>query len=167
MKKKIIYTLIIAVMLMAVLTACGENDKKDDSENASGGKEIDVQAAADKILSDGDFKDQLAAVDKSMALGRLYSLDESSIEAAAFYTNSNSTAEEIAIIKANSSDYVETIKAAYEKRVSDQKEACKDYLPDEMPKLESAVIYTNGNYVVLCVSNDNSKAEDIIKELFK
>ncbi len=163
MKKKIIYTLALAVMLVAVLTACGGKDKKDDAK----GKEIDVQTSADKILSDGDFKDQLATVDKSMALGRLYSLDEASVEAAAFYTNSNSTAEEIAVIKVNSPDYVETVKAAYEKRVADQKEACKDYLPDEMPKLDSAVIYTNGNYAVLCVSNDNSKASDIIKGLFE
>ncbi|MCM1273636.1 MAG: DUF4358 domain-containing protein [Clostridium sp.] len=165
MKKRIIYTLALAVMLVMVLTACGGKDAKD--ENASGGKEVDVQTAADKILSDGDFKDQLATVDKSMALGRLYSLDEASVEAAAFYTNSNSTAEEIAVIKVNSADYVETVKAAYEKRISDQKEACKDYLPDEMPKLDSAVVYTNGNYVVLCISNDSGKANDVIKGLFE
>lgn len=162
MKKRLIYVLMVLIVMGACLCACG---KKDDG--AASDKVIDVQAAADSILSGASFKDQLAAIDKTMALSRLYGLDEANIEAAAFYTNSNSTAEEIAVIKVSSADYTATVKDAFAKRVSDQKEACKDYLPDEMPKLESAVIYENGNYVVLCVSEDNKKAEEVIKGLFK
>ena len=62
---------------------------------------------------------------------------------------------------------MDTVKTAYENRISSQKEACRDYLPDEMTKLDAAVIYTNGNYVVLCVSNDSAKAEQVIADLFK
>lgn len=182
MRKKIYSTMMI-IALAAMVTGCG-GAKDETSEttteyvpvteqgslataNDSKDNDVDVQAAADEILNNGDFKDTLATVDKTMALTRLYNLDETQIEEAAFYTNSNATAEEIAVIKAASSDYVDTVKAAYETRVSDQEAACRDYLPDEMTKLESAVIYTNGNYVILCVSNDNAKAETIIENLFK
>lgn len=163
MKKKIIYTLLVLAM-MFTLVACG--DKKDDGGSKTA-KNVDVKTAADDILAGGSFKDQLALIDKSMALSRLYALDEANIEDAAFYTNSNSTAEEIAVIKTKSADYVSTVKEAYESRINEQKEACKDYLPDEMPKLDSAVIYTNGNYVVLCISNDNGKISSVIKGIFE
>lgn len=161
--KKILYGTFLAITLLSTATGCGEKQEKKAETNI----EIDVQGFADDILSQCNFTDSLATVDQSIALTRLYSLDQTQIKECAFYTNSNATAEEIAVIEVISSDYVDDVKAAYETRVENQKKACKDYLPDEMKKLESSVIYTNGNYVVLCVSDDNAKAEDIIKGMFK
>lgn len=161
--KKILYGTLLAIMLMGTATGCGEKKQEIIESNI----EIDVQKTADDILSKCDFKDNLATVDKNIALTRLYSLDEAQIKECAFYTNSNATAEEIAVIEVVSEDYADDVKAAYETRIENQKNACKDYLPDEVTKLESAIIYTNGNYVILCVSNDNAKAEDIINGMFK
>lgn len=181
MKKKICGVMII-ISCAIMCSACGDSlkegetvtediatDEEYDTEMSSDDdakEDIDVQAVADDILSGGDFKDTLAAVDGTMALTRLYALDESEIEEAAFYTNSNATAEEIAVIKTISAGYVETVENAYKNRIYEQEEACRDYLPDEMTKLESAVIYTHGNYVILCVSNDNASAEKLIEDLF-
>ncbi len=165
MKKKFLFILVLAVAMMVLFTAC-EKDKEDKGTQAEV-KDVKTQEAADTIRTQGDFKDELATVHNTTALTRLYVLDEANIEEAAFYTNSSSTAEEIAVIKVKSPDYIDTVKAAYEKRIADQKDACKDYLPDEMPKLDSAVIYVNGNYAVLCISNDNSKMEGIIKGIFE
>ena len=165
MKKKFLFILVLAVAMTALFTACGKD--KEDTGTQAPAKEVNAQEAADAIRTQGDFKDQLATVQNTTALTRLYVLDEANIEEAAFYTNSSSTAEEIAVIKVKTQDYIDTVKTAYEKRIADQKDACKDYLPDEMPKLDSAVIYVNGNYAVLCISNDNSKIEGIIKGIFE
>ncbi len=165
MKKKFLFILVLAVTMTVLFTACGKD--KEDAGTTAPAKDVKTQEAADAIRTQGDFKDQLATVHNTTALTRLYVLDEANIEEAAFYTNSSSTAEEIAVIKVKSQDYIDTVKAAYEKRIEDQKDACKDYLPDEMPKLDSAVIYVNGNYAVLCISNDNSKMEGIIKGIFE
>ena len=177
--KKFIYTVVLGVTMMCSLVACG-NSESDEKNTEKVGEEVsdtnqeeevlmdlDVQEIADAIHDKGDFKDNLATVDTNMALTRLYGLDSSIVEAAAFYTNSNATAEEIAVIRVKDSSEVETVKLAYKTRVEEQKEACKDYLPDEMPKLEDAVIYSNGNYVILCVSNDSNKIESVIGEIFK
>lgn len=180
MRKKICSVMMI-MTFAAMLTGCGgeEKDKTTVTESKpavteqgslatdNDVKELEVGFVADEILNGGDFKDNLATVDKSIALTRLYNLDETQIAEAAFYTNSNATAEEIAVIRTVNSDYAETVKTAYEARIAEQKEACRDYLPGEMTKLESAVIYTNGNYVVLCISNDNAKAQTIIEDLFE
>lgn len=165
MKKKFFSLLVLIAAMMFVFTACDKGG--GDDGNGKEAKDVKAIDAADTIRKDGDFKDQLATLNNTMAFTRVYMLDEASIEDAAFYTNSSSTAEEIAVVKVKSSDYIDTVKVAYEKRVADQKDACKDYLPDEIPKLDSAVIYTNGNYAVLCISNDNSKAKEIIKGIFE
>ena len=183
MKKKIYRFTMLTIMgtAMALMMAgCGKDnndntakesteqtDNKETDDKEDKNINLDTQEIADAILEGGEFKDSLATVAKEMALGRLYALDAAQIDSAAFYTNSNATAEEIAVIKTTSADYVATVKEAYEKRVSDQKVACENYLPDEMPKLESAVIYTQGNYVILCVSENSDKAESIIKDLFE
>ncbi len=188
MKNKKLYRVMMLLALTGALAGCGTQTKstgentsqsttenmeavtqEDKTETDSEGEteDIDVQAVADGIRQGGDFKDNLAAVDTTLALTRLYDLDAGQVAASAFYTNSNATAEEIAVIKTASADYVDTVKAAYENRIANQKEACKDYLPDEVTKLDAAVIYTNENYVVLCVSNDSAKAEQVIADLFQ
>lgn len=186
MKRFIISTAILAAM-MVTLSACGdektggdettnigsntteevgneENEAGDDQPQTA---EISPQSLADEILSSGDFKDQLAVIDSDMALTRLYALDANEIETAAFYTNSNATAEEIAVIEVKNAEYTEAVETAFLKRVEEQKEACENYLPDELPKLDMAVIFTSGNYVVLCVSNDATKIEAVLTENFQ
>lgn len=177
--RKFIYGTILMAVIAGALTGCGNNNENvgnndtEASTEAAGTQasvdevEVDVKTVAAQILDGCDFKDNLAEIDKTIALTRLYGLDETQIESCSFYTNSNATAEEIAVIKTNSPEYVETVETAFKTRVENQKAACKDYLPDEMPKLDSAVIYINGNYVVLCVSNDNTAAEKLIGDLFK
>lgn len=194
--KKVIYLLVISVLLMMSVTGCKDsgkdksegdktvseaaaseekNQQKDEDNSKTDTEEEkteesetpDVQTVADALLDQGDFNDKLAAVDKTMALTRLYALEENIVDGCAFYTNTNATAEEIAVIKVKDSKDADIVKAAYNKRIEDQKAACKDYLPDEMPKLDAAVIYTNGNYIILCVSNDSGKIEDSLKNMFE
>lgn len=165
--KKLCSIALIAVMA-GMTAACGAGDADKAGENVTAqDAEVNVQTVADAILNGGDFKDKLEAVDSGMVLTRLYDLDEAQVDASAFYVNSNATAEEIAVIKVKSKEYAETVEEAYEARIAAQKEACRDYLPDEIPKLENAVIYMNADCVVLCISNDSTKAESLIEDLFK
>lgn len=172
--KKFVYTVALGLVLVSSFTACSKNEgdgSKKVTETAEttedADTDVDALTVAEKLLEEGDFKDNLAAVDKGIAMTRLYGLDESIVEDAAFYTNSNATAEEIAVIKVADSTSLEQVKKAYEARVESQKDACRDYLPEEMPKLESAVICEYGNYVILCVSDDNDRIEGIIKEIME
>ncbi len=178
--KKILYTGVMITALAFCLAGCdGEEDENTTSSAAqeveeqttSSEEKVDVdfsaKALADVILDGGSFKDNLAEVDKTMALTRLYSLDPEQIEDSMFYTNSQATAEEIAVIKVKSEDYIQSVKDAYTARIEDQKNACESYLPDEMPKLESAIIYENGKYIVLCVSENNDEALELIEAQFQ
>ena len=158
----------VLILALGLLTACGGGT--NDTENSSADSEtvdFDVKELADQLKTEGDFKDQLAELDTDVAVSKRYNLDASQVESGAFYTNTNATAEEIAVIKAATADYAKTVQDAYNKRIEDQKKACENYLPDEMPKLDDAVVKSSGCYVVLCISCDSKKAEEIIGEYIK
>lgn len=160
--KKYIFATLLSLCMIFSLAACGGKEKKDSE------KDIDVNEVANAIKEGGDFKDNLASIDSSIGLSRVLNIaDTSIIEDAAFYTNSSSSAEEIIVIKATSADMVKVVTAAFDVRISNQKVACQDYLPGELPKLENAVKYTNGKYAILVISNDSAKAREIIDGYFK
>lgn len=171
MKKKIAVAATL-VICMAGLAACG--GKKDDSSGtvkteastAAVQEDFSVSELADKLKAEGSFTD-LAPLDSKIAVDRLYGLDSSKIEDSAFYSNSNATAEDVAVIKVNDESYVAAVKEAIENRVAEQKASFQDYNAAEVPKLEDAVLVTSGKYIVFVVSGDSSKAEDIIKGYIK
>lgn len=166
MKKKLLMILLSLTLVFSLAACGGKGNKSDEAGNTDAN--IDVNTLADAIKNGGDFKDNLAPVDKSIGLTRVLSnVDESMVEEAAFYTNSSSSAEEIIVIKTTSADYVKVMTAAFDVRISNQKVACNDYLPDEIPKLENALKYTNGKYAILVISNDSAKAKEIIEGYFK
>ena len=52
-------------------------------------------------------------------------------------------------------------------RINDLKIGFEDYNPDEMYKLENAVVKSSGKYVMMVISGDNTKAAEIIKGYLK
>ena len=170
MRKKIalIVTLVICTMGMA---ACGDqkdDDKKETKTESTAAVQEDfsVSELADKLKAEGSFTD-LSPLESKIAVERLYGLDSSKIEDSAFYSNSNATAEDVAVIKVNDESYVADVKKAIEDRVAEQTKSFESYNAAEVPKLEDAVIITSGKYVVFVVSGDSAKAKDIIKGYIK
>ena len=51
--------------------------------------------------------------------------------------------------------------------LDDQAESFRDYIPEETKRVENAVLEQRGKYVILCVSGDPDKAEEIIEKAFK
>lgn len=168
MKKIIIGAMII--LTVGVMSGCKEENKDSTSTKTTSTVEeemstvvsFDINEMSDSLLANGSFKDKLAEVSNEIALSRLYVIDSAKVSEAIFYTNSNATAEEIAIIKVNDGETTADIISAYNKRIEEQKVACESYLPDEMPKLENAVVIEKGAYAILVISEDSSKATEII-----
>lgn len=170
-RNKIVVLGLVALSLF--VTACGkvrtgsttESTTSDFEASGEDAISLDAKSLADDIKKEGKFKDQLAEVEADIAINRLYQLDSGKLSDYCFYTNTGATAEEIAVVKVNDDSYLKNIEEAFNKRVESQKEACSDYLPDEMPKLDKAVVKTVGSYVIFVVSEDSAKAEGIIDKL--
>mgnify|MGYP003554675432 FL=1 len=143
-----------------------ESEEAEDSADATEQKSVDAKAIADSLLSEISYTDQLSAVDLDTAKMFLNFADVE-INEAYIYESSGATAEEIVVLVCKDSDSAAKAKSAFEQRVSEQKENFTDYVPEEVPKLNDAVIITSREYAILSVSGDSSKAKDIIEGAFK
>ena len=152
MKKRIMMGFLGAAVLMA-FTGCGKKAEKD----------IDVKAAADRLLNEISYEDQLAEVSYDI----VYDMEDIKVTESSVYVSSGATAEEIAAIKCETSEDAAKAQTVLEERVEEQKESFEDYVPKELDKLNKAVIVKSGNTVVLSISNEDAKAKEIIKEASK
>ena len=71
-----------------------------------------------------------------------------------------------ALVKATSEDAAKEILSAFEQRVILQSESYADYMPDEVPKLEDAVVRREGVYVLLCVAEDADGGVEVMDNYF-
>jgi len=129
-------------------------------------KEITVTELGESLLSNITYEDELAAIDLETA-GMIYYLENAEITNACIYESSGATAEEIAVFECAASTDVNETEAAVRTRIEEQKESFENYVPEELVKLNNAVVIKNGNYVILSVSSDPDAARKIIEEAFK
>lgn len=125
---------------------------------------VDVGKAADRLIAGIKFSDQMSAVDEKTA-ERLFSLGDGDAVRSKVYESTGATAEEVAVFEAKDADAAGRIRDAAQTRIGDQRDAFQDYQPKEMEKLKSPVLEVKGNYVFLCVSDDNAIAEKLIGEI--
>lgn len=153
---KTLRTLFIALLAMMLLTACG--GKEETKEVTAVPAELAKQLAEETVTSDA-----LAEVSTDI-MASTYFVDTTKIESSSAYMSTGASACEAAVIKCSDSEYVAEAKTLLENRVKNQTDLFSSYNAGETKKLENAIIKTSGNYVVLCVADDASKAEEILKE---
>jgi hypothetical protein len=166
--KKTICILAAAVMAVSAsaLASCGNSGSDDSTADSAAAAQTDVSASAsdiaDKLKSDITYVDQLNELSAEM-VEKLYGISSDKYTDGKVYIGSGgATAEEIACFDAVDESAAEEIKTACETRVSNQIKQFENYVPAELDKLNDPVIVVKGSSVYMCVSDDNSKAEEII-----
>lgn len=145
---------ILAAALCLSLGACGGDKKAADF----------VPADTAKALMDGGaFSESLTEIDKATAC-TLYGIDEAAVKDSAVYGSTGATAEEVAVFTFAGSDDAKTALTALETRVSDRKDALKDYQPAEISKLDGAIVEARGGSVLLVVASDYDAARKALGE---
>lgn len=134
---------IISSTLCLLLTACGGQEATP----------FDPAADAQTLLSSGAFSETLTEIDSATACG-LYGIEASTISSCAVYGSTGTTAEELAIFLCTDEDAAATAAQQLNYRVEDRKEELANYLPDELPKLDDAIVETRGTSVLLVVAAD-------------
>lgn len=151
--RKMVMVGLIGVATIMSLGAC----KKEDS------KEIDINTASKKLLSEISYEDELSEVDFDL----VYDMEGIEVNESVVYVSSGATAEEIAAFQCKTEDDAKKAQEVLENRVEEQKESFQNYVPEELEKLDKAVIIKEGKSVVLSISNDDPKAKEIIGEAVK
>lgn len=152
--KKIISTFLCAVMCLLCVAGCGTI------------KEVDLNSLCSEIMAAQIFDEDLTQVKTSVTLKRL-SLEEADVEECISYAGTKAVVDEVVLIKAVSPEAAQNVLSSLEKHIALQQKSYASYRPEEVPKLDSAVSVCEGNYVMLVVSNDNQKAEEIVNNSIK
>lgn len=147
-----------ALVLCLTLTACGSKD--------SGSAGYDPAATAQALLDSGAFTDTLETTEKD-TVAALYGVEADAITDYACYTSLSAGAEEIAVLTMADADSAKAAMEGLEARVADQKAALESYQPDEVSKLDNAILTQSGNTVVLVVAADADKAQSALDGLSK
>lgn len=153
MMKKLIALILAGTFLL--LSACGVPADTEDIQ-------IDMEALANTLLESELFGETLNKADDGIA-EMLYDIDGAS--AALVYIGSGAVADELALFEfANEADAKSAISSA-EARIAAQKDSFAAYIPEEVPKLDHAVLETYGRYLIVCVSGEDG-ASEIISDYF-
>ena len=139
MKQRLIWPVLALVVL---LSACGADGKAYTT--------ADAQALIDADAFDGEMEQ----VD-SYTVALLYGLEENAVIDCASYIaiNSSASADEVTVLVLRDEAAAKTAEEACKKRVESQIESYQTYGPDQVPRLEEAVISRRENTVLLAVWN--------------
>lgn len=129
----------------------------------AGGGSLDTAAFAADMLNGVPFKDNMSEVSESVA-ARMFELEQGEVMSGTVYTSGGGTAEEFAVFECADAEQAEALTEKLRKRVESRKGDFDVYKPEEMPKLNSAIVKTRGNLAFLCISDDNAAAEAIINK---
>ncbi len=157
MKKtfKKLFAAALAVLMVLALAGCSGGEKE---------KTVEIGDLAQKIVDGLTWKDELMQVTSDSVLTNYYFVDMADVSYWALYrSSSGATAEEVAVFEAADADAAARVKDAVNTRVDDLKFAFENYVPAELPKIENAVVYTVGNYVVLVTNDDDAAALELVK----
>lgn len=149
MKKLIVCLLTLAMILC--LASCG------------GDKDVDLEKLAKELLDSGAFTDQMSAPAEGVPQ-QIYGYDGADVEKCVMYYGTGATAEEIFLVKCVDSAAAGRLQSLCQTRAQNQIAAFESYVPAEVPKLQSAVIGTAGQYAVMVVSNDSSTCQGIVEK---
>lgn len=111
------------------------------------------------------FEEALAESSGSRGL-TLFGIDSSSVSEASYYAATAAVAEEVLAVKLAPGASADTVRSAFAYRQSVQAEDYEDYVPKEVPKINNAVIYQNGDILVFCVSSDSAAVRSVLDSLF-
>ena len=143
-----------ALALCLVLTGCGGGGQESAAT-------LNPADTAQALLDAGVFEGALDTVDLEAAC-TLYGITFSDVQEGVVYCSLSAGAEEIAIFRMADADAAKAALAGLEQRVSDQTAALKDYQPQEVSKLESAIVTQVGDCAVLVVAADAQGAQSVL-----
>jgi hypothetical protein len=165
--RKFICTIMTAAVVGCTFASCGDTETAESSEPAAEStaaqtETADVAATADKLKSDITYDDELTELTEEK-IQKIIGVSADKYTSCKIYVSaSGGTPEEIDCFEAVDENAAAEIKTALETRIENQKKTFTDYNPEQATKLESPVLKVSGNCVYLCISGDNSKAEEII-----
>ena len=164
MKKFWIACLIIALLCCA---ACGNTPAQPEDNSVTQSVSAAPQSAAEWLALLREklpFDDEMSETDQAAAIYGILDGDGYTGDAA-MLISTMATPEEVAVFRADNAYSAQALCDLAQARIDQQTASYASYAPEEVPKLETAVVRTVGDYVIVCVCADNAAAAELIDSL--
>ena len=148
--KKIVCFALVAVMAAVMFTACSKNDAAP----------FDADKAFDRILNEVKFAQPLSDISAN-AEYMFGDLPEGTV--IKVYTAGDNSADCAMMFKAGDKAAAESSEQCVREYIDSMIKECRFYNPDEVPKLENAVVFVKDNTVIACVTDDADTVNSILK----
>lgn len=157
--------LAVSAAILTLLTGCSNGSTSSAESSAV---EVKSPKAADitaKITEAIEFPGMAEVT--ADRLSNYYDIAAEDIEEFSLYIcGSGAYPDEVAVFKMNSDDKANDVKALMDTRKEKLTATFTDYTPEEMYKLEDAIIEVKGSYAIFVACKDNSTASSLIDECF-
>lgn len=166
MKK--ITALVMAILMMLSLCACGGKDGDKEVKVKKGDITAKMLVEATLQQTSFDKADLIYSMEDENFSARFeyfYGIDVSLVSDAAIACSSSSKADEISILKTAKGTDINELTAALENRCAIQKSSYELYSPECVDMLNNALIFTNGDYAVLIVSDKNDELRSALETI--
>lgn len=145
----------VLLLLCLTLTACGDK----------GGGAYDAEGATEALLYSGAFSLALEEVPAEALYDFSgYGLDTDKLTEAKAYAASG-FAEQVSVTVWKSADDAKAAVAAFGDYLQDMKDMNADYAPEEVGKLDRAIMEQRGSSVLLVVAADEAAAKAAVEAL--
>ena len=154
---KICLVILLIIIIVAIIIFLQKNE-----ENI----QINTEGLAEEISKSNAFEDQLEKIDSEMTM-QDYNFSTDEIEQLVSYQGSGATSEEIVILQVKEKSNINSVKEKINTRLSERREAFESYLPEEVGKIDNSILRVEGNYIILCVTNDANTVNNVINKYIK
>ncbi len=149
MLKKFVSSLLCVLMLVG----CGASTSEGQS----------AAAQAETIVSELNLSDKMDKVEDRIIKG-LFFFEEGTLKDSAVYVANDKSADIVAVFK---SDDTAAVMDRVNSYLATSKEQMQNYYPDEVFKVDNAIVQESGDTVILIVSNDIENARKTAESVLK
>lgn len=163
--KKRFFAAFMAVLCLSAASCGGDAPASNttvEAKTVASKIELNASEVTEAVLSEISIN---SAIEKKMDSLEAYFPDlslEGLTDVSYYMCASGAYPDEIGVFVFDSADLAETGKAAIESRLEKQKTTYESYTPEEMYKLEDAVVEVNANCIFYAVTENNSRAAEIM-----
>ena len=146
--KKFLCIVFVLLFGVAALSACG------------GGKKLDAEAAFQSLLTEVTYAKELT--DLSANAPYYFENMPQDAEIKLYRASGSSNTDQLIMVKAKDADGVKAAAESVGKYLDGLKKQAQLYTPEEMQKLNNAVIFDSDNYLFVCITEDLDTVHQIL-----
>lgn len=165
MKKLLI--LLMSVVTLIAFTGCGQKETVKNVPVRDIITSIESEVESVSGLTELDFsKEELSEFDMMTIEAFGFNLEDIE-EGIMKYPMINLQADEVIIIKAKDETKIPAITEALQGHIENQMAAFENYVPKNYELIKNHVLKTEGNYILLAISTDAAKIDEIFTNALK